>query len=266
MSPMKFAVALVAVACLAVPVAADWGMGDPFKMHYPQLPNPQGWDVSFTNAGLLGDDWLCTETGVVYDIHLWVSFRDDYVPSAAAVVGGAVQIWSDVPPGVDANFSHPGQQLWGITFDTTLPNVKLRQYGTGDQGWLDPVQGVANRPDHVTYYQLNIDPAVGYEDIAPFVQDEGTIYWLVANLWVNDPAAPVLPEIGWKTSRSPQFRDDAVFQFPVGLPPLWRPLEDPASGQSLDLAFVITPVPEPASVLLLLIGAAGILAIRRRGA
>jgi hypothetical protein len=263
MNLRKTALMFAAWLLVAVPVWADWNPGDPFKMHYPQLPNPQGWDVSFTSTALLGDDWLCTQTGIVYDIHLWVSFRDNYVPSAAAVVGGTVQIWDDVLPGADATFSHPGKQLWGITFDTTLENVKLRPYGTGVQGWLDPLGETIAPPDHFTYYQLNIDPAIGFEDIAPFRQEEGKIYWLVAKLFVNDPTSPVLPEIGWKTSISPQFRDDAVFQFLLGPPPAWRPLVDPNTSDSLDLAFVITPIPEPATTLLLILGVVGIVAYSR---
>ena len=61
--------AMAAIALLAVPAAADWEPGMPFKMHYPQLPDPMGWDVKFTDPIVLADDWRCTQTGPVDDVH-----------------------------------------------------------------------------------------------------------------------------------------------------------------------------------------------------
>jgi hypothetical protein len=46
------------------------------KMHFPQLPDPTGWDVK---AGCLEDDWECSETGYVTDIHFWGSWHGDMV-------------------------------------------------------------------------------------------------------------------------------------------------------------------------------------------
>ena len=81
-----------------------------------------------------------------------------------------------------------------------------------------------------------------------------TLYWLDVSFMV--PAG--LPQVGWKTSLD-HFMDNAVWgDFPA---PQWRELFDPETGQSLDMAFVITP--EPASgIVLMLAGAAALL--RRR--
>jgi hypothetical protein len=45
-------------------VFGDWDPGDDFKMHFPQLPDPLGWDIVFypNSSWELADDWLCTET------------------------------------------------------------------------------------------------------------------------------------------------------------------------------------------------------------
>ena len=39
---------------------ADWFEGDDHKMHFPQLPDPFGWDVMGMEPMVLADDWLCT--------------------------------------------------------------------------------------------------------------------------------------------------------------------------------------------------------------
>jgi len=259
MNAVKLAAFFAALMFVVVPVWADWDPGDPYKMHAPQLPDPNGWDVSFVN-GPLGDDWLCTETGAVNDIHLWVSFRGDLAPSPEGVVGGFVEIWDNVPAGVDSEFSHPGIPLWGIGFDTNMPNVTMRWYEQGEQRWLEPGSGTIPplEPDHFNTYQINISPIS--DVIAPFIQREGETYWLVSHMFADDPAGPGPLEIGWKTSLT-QYYDDAVYQSPLF--PGWAPLEDPFAGHSLDLAFVITSIPEPATVVLLMIGA-GVLAMQRR--
>jgi hypothetical protein len=50
---------------------ADWEPSDGHKMHFPQMPDPVGWDVNFHDF-YLADDWRCSETGPVTDIHFWI--------------------------------------------------------------------------------------------------------------------------------------------------------------------------------------------------
>ena len=46
---MRKSIAVLAVMAMVAPAAvADWDPGDGHKMHYPQLPDPNGWDVNFT--------------------------------------------------------------------------------------------------------------------------------------------------------------------------------------------------------------------------
>ena len=70
-------------------------------------------------------------------------------------------------------------------------------------------------------------------------------------------------EFGWKTSLD-HWNDDATYYYTIdGIdPPYWNELIDPVQGVSLDMAFVITTIPEPSTIVLLMIGT-GALFIRR---
>jgi hypothetical protein len=237
---MRVLTIVAVLGFLAPPVLADWNYGDPYKMHYPQLPDLNGWDVNATNPKVLADDWQCTGSGPVSDIHFWGSWKQDLV---GTVTSFHLSIHADVPgqPGVP---SHPGPVLWY----EDITNFVIRSYDpTSNEGWYDPNTGQYVKPDHQHYFQYNITNIPN-----PYFQTLGTIYWL-------DISANVLEtgrQWGWKTSLD-HWNDDAVWgDFPN---PNWTELIDPISGTSLDMAFVITP--EPASLLLL---AFGLLVLRRR--
>lgn len=87
----------------------------------------------------------------------------------------------------------------------------------------------------------------------PYGQDERETHRLDISAFPIDPAT----QWGWTTSLD-HFEDDAVWG---DVPELhWQPLTDPITGETRDLAFVITP--EPGSLALLALGAAVLL--RRR--
>ncbi len=243
---MKTQAGLVLASCvLAAPALADWDPGDGHKMHFPQLPDPNGWDIS---VGVPADDWQCSESGYVTDIHLWVSWRGD------------VEHWdTDLWVGIHENdttgpYSKPGDPLWdGVFYDN---EYTWRQWGTGDQGWYSPWTEEVIPHDHSNIFQINIE---GIPD--PFYQEEGETYWLllgtVYGTW----------DLGWKTSQD-HFEDGAVWYNPPDLgrnpnyPEGWNELRDPLTQDALDLAFVITP--EPTALGLLLFG--GLAVLRRRRA
>jgi len=77
---MKKSMMLVCLVVLVSLLLSDWDPGDGHKMHYPQLPDPNGWDVELLCDYIsLADDWQCSETGPVDDIHLWISWEQDDV-------------------------------------------------------------------------------------------------------------------------------------------------------------------------------------------
>jgi len=233
----------------APPALADWQPGDGHKMHYPQLPDPDGWDVRATYYVGVADDWQCSETGLVTDFHIWFSWQDDL---ADEVEFYHTAIYTDDRS--DANFSRPGTQVWHRDWypaDVDFPIAT--HWGTGDQGWYDPALGLFEPNDHEDIWQLNffIDP------LDAFYQEKDTIYWLEISAKFPLASSALL---GWKTSESDQFEDDAVWR-EIGPPVAWHEITDPETGLSLDMAFVITP--EPATLGLLALGGLALLYRRR---
>jgi len=253
-----FAAVLVAVVMGPAAALADWNVGDAYKMHYPQLPKVDGgWDVMASYYLGLADDWQCTETGFVNDIHTWVSFKGDQVFDPTTV---HLAIWSDDPIGNSGltgedpvnTYSKPLERLWHGDTNEWI----MRLWDAGPQGWFDPRNPSAAvdplvDPDHEQVYQMNFL----YDDQDAFWQEQGNIYWLEFS--IQDPEESL---IGWKESDD-HFMDDAVWRI-IGEDYEWIELLDPLDGLSMDMAFVITP--EPASLVLVVTMLLGLLAARRR--
>lgn len=248
------ALAVGALLLLAAPALADWAEGDSYKMHFPQLPDPQGWDIDIVQPRVVADDWRCTQTGPVSDIHFWFSVEGDDIDAAFdAFQSLHVSIHKDIadPDGTGPELSMPGELLWQRDFtDFVVAGPWL-----GDQGWADPMRQIWRRPDHKMYFQVNVT------DIdKPFIQEEGNVYWL--DLSVQMPDDWQGPDIGWKTSME-HWNDDAVYSSPTA-PTQWNELISP-EGPSLDMAFVITTIPEPSTLALFGIAAlVGLVAYARR--
>jgi hypothetical protein len=166
-----------------------------------------------------------------------------------------VSIHKDIPDpdGDGPLYSLPGELEWERDF---FPGEFIERHEpqyTGDQGFYVPADGTGGAffPDHHLYHQINID---NIRD--PFIQEEGTIYWLDIQVTHNPDTADAW--WGWKTTQD-HFNDDAVwwdstFQDTAsGTVGGWRELRDPFNPEiSLDMAFVLTP--EPATLIVLALG------------
>ena len=230
-------IALALMIGVSSAALADWDPGDPHKMHYPQLPDPDGWDAAFFIVHLasfvLADDWQCTETGPIDGIHFWISFRDDDVQSP-----GDLSLW--------IYGSTPGGPLWEDGFPSA--EYTLREYGLGNQGWFDPLTYEVLPNNHTQIWQINITGLADLPD--PFIQEEGEIYWLA----IGFDQMALTGGTGWKISQN-AFGSTAVWIPYYGthpsswfaLPSPWPGGPDPAYPGPVDLAFVVTGTPPPDS-------------------
>jgi len=207
---------------------ADWIPEDGHKMHYPQLPNEQGWDVNATNPVILADDWMCSETGWVKDIHFWGSWMHGI---EGQIISFNLSIHSDIPANPPLiPYSRPGATLWER--EIPIDSVMVITYTSPDwEGWYDPETGLWIPDDHNIYYLYN----VFLSEPDWFWQEDGTIYWLNISATIDDPAAT---HWGWKSTLD-RWNDDAVWALWGALNwiDMWEP---PSFDTSLNLAFVIT--------------------------
>jgi hypothetical protein len=269
--------AVTLTLCAAGIARGDWDPGEYHKMHYPQLPDltPTGLDVLATydptSTGpqgplwkTLADDFLCTQSGPISDIHFWGSWLNDQVFTG---VQFKLSIHADIPA-TPTSFSRPAfPPLW----ERVVTPTNQRLYSTlppplPPEQFYNPNTGQIMGTDR-QIWQYNFTDIVD-----PFIQEAGRIYWLDVQAIIPS-GIPVL--FGWKTTNpteTPHFNDDAVYWDTIlpgpGQLPIEGPLElvypagHPYAGQSMDLAFVITP--EPGTSLFLLGGLIGLGISRRR--
>jgi hypothetical protein len=269
---------------LAPTARADWNVGDPYKMQYPQLPDlTNGMDVldgptakygTLRNV-YLADDFMCTQSGPITGIHIWNSYVDDTHFAGEAQFYN-LAIYSDVPATGPNGHSMPGTLLWSTYVTATHERVWAQNLF---EGFLDPTstQSPGLGVD-ATVWQTNFNIPVAQA----FVQQVGQVYWLAVNRSadvngdgvVDDNDIAILYDTnwasGWKSSAD-AFNDDAVWipvsvmnptgpQFNPSDGSVWHELVAPQTGASMNLSFVITP--EPATLSLLALG--GLAALRRR--
>lgn len=236
----------------AGPARADWDPGDPYKMHYPQLPdlsdNALGVELK---PGWLADDFLCTGSGPITGIHLAIGSESGFIPENPNTYPHLiVKIYSDIPASEsDTGYSMPGEELWTGEFEKDNYDLKLLAENSGMGFHPNPLTPFYDLEE---IWQVNIPI-----ETEPFNQEEGSTYWLVLlDINTNDNF--------WMTSTA-HWNDDAVWGSISTNE--WHELTYPEghvyADQSMDMAFVIN-TPIPGSVLLLGSGLMGLGLLGRR--
>jgi len=205
---------------------------------YLQPPNLQGLDVWNSGPWMLADDFICTQSGPVSDIHIWGSWLSDSVRTNSLTF--TLGIYDDVPVGPNNTNSHPGNLLWQQTFAPGQYAENL--FATGSETFLDPGPPVTMGTDSEAWYYC-------FYPTNPFVQT-GTnsapkTYWLAA--YAQLPPGSAGYDFGWKTTDSVQNDTSVHATWPGSMPtnnPGWIPTgyRPPTGGPliQLDLAFMLT--------------------------
>ena len=211
------ALCLVFVAGTAL---ADWQPGNPHKMTLPQLPDPFGWDVHFEHY-YVADDFECSESGPLRDIHFWISWQADDI--------GDVTDWYIYIYGDDSGLQPDlFAQYWMLSQPYDYEVVPA---GTGFQGWLDPNSPPGIPNDHTQYFQVNITNIQ-----QPFIQTQGEVYWLL----IRTPFVIGDQNVGWKTTFWDTFFGSPAL-FLLDIPSwLWLPVDVDGYEYFVDMAFVVT--------------------------
>jgi hypothetical protein len=236
----------------------------------------------FPFVKLLADDFPCVTKGPITDIHIWGSWLNDQwnpegVPTPAVNQNASfkLSIHADVPKGADAFYSHPGDELWSWTFKPG--EYSMRQWGgpTSERFYDPNTNEVIGQDSRIWQYNFKIDPATAFLQQGRNATGAPTIYWLDVQAIVPVVAGAPDTIFGWKTTRpnpnDPLLNDDAVFTDttepggsvlisppghtgPIPWVDMHYPVGGTYEGQSIDMAFVITTVPEPGAFVMLAIG------------
>lgn len=237
---VKYVFLMLAVSLFVVAPAAlaDWDPSMPAK--WVQMPDESDWgiDVNASYEYLLADDFLCTEPGLITDVHIWGSWYDDFLPAGAPdMCTFVLSFHVDIPDTESTTgYSMPGQTIMYRVFEPGDYTARVWTQGVAE-GWLNPPEDYIFPADQVIWqYNFPFPDGAFYQEGTPEVPQ---VYWLDVKAFPWGEEA----YFGWKTSLD-HWNDDACWgQGDEPYTGLWEELRYPPGhemyGQSIDLAFVI---------------------------
>jgi hypothetical protein len=161
---------------------------------------------------VLADDWQCSQTGWVKDIHFWGSWKNGMTGQIDHFV---LAIAADIPADPPAiPYSRPGTTLWEAEIWDFVPRPIDPP---SMEGWYDPFTGEVIWNDHQAYFQYNIF----LPESQWFWQEAGTTYWLNISAVL---VGPTTAQWGWKSTQN-HWNDDAVWAewYSLNWVDLWEP-------------------------------------------
>jgi hypothetical protein len=189
---------------------------------------------------LVADDWSCTTYQPVTAAVWWGSYIGyRYIACDCLAAPRPVRpsyfyltMWTDVPAGVDATYSHPGEKVWeykAYEYDEVLVGFDKHPEG-------EPGQPYGREP--VFRYSVRLPTNAWFNQ-----EEEDAIYWFSVVAVYAGEVDPTYPW-GW-TNHEHMFQDDAVAGHfdPTGTGRwLWEPLKD-QTGNTEDMSFTLFTEP-----------------------
>ncbi len=231
---------ILTFSLLVTIASASWQVGDGHKMHYPQTPDMNGWSVGAYSFTPVADDWTCSETGPVSNVYLWFSSDQELT---AGDLSFSLLISENDSSGT---YDKPGSTVWQhdeLNPDDGSLYYTVELWDTGNIGEYDSPQD-----DYNQVYLISIENLPD-----PFIQQEGSSYWLSLYYYST------VINTGWVTSD--QHHGTNALRMNINTQE-FEPIYEPGTGGAIDMAFVITP--EPCTAILLLTGSAIILRRKRK--
>jgi len=183
----------------------------------------------------LADDFLCTSTGPISDVHLWGSWFNDTKGTITKIHLG---IHEDIPAN-NSNPSRPGKLLWQRDFYQGDFTEKIYLTSSIYEWWWDPYTDTLYPYADHNIWQIDIIIPQNNAFFQNGTEQNPVIYWLDASAIVENGS------FGWKTAKT-HWNDDAVWFDPSYYPTYWRelryPYGHPYANQSIDMSFRITTV------------------------
>lgn len=204
-----------------------------YPIKWLQAPEQGSEGVDVSDQTELADDFQCTQSGPITDIHFWGSFLYDLLPpDGPGSLPITLSIYDDVPRGPDNPYSHPGTLKWSMDFAPGQYQVGNNMHTS--EWWHDPAALLPAWlfPGDTNMYQFDfyIDPADAFQQV------EGNIYWLS----VKYASGGANYAFGWKTTCN-DWNDDACWLDASGI---WKELRyggnHPRAPESLNLAFALS--------------------------
>jgi hypothetical protein len=206
---------------------------------YVQGPKTLGGFDVWNTPYVLADDFVCTNTGPISDIHLWGSWLNDSAQTNTIVFW--LGIYDDVPVGPGNTFSHPGTNLLWQQWFAPGQYAETIWTANASEQFLDPGPTNILGGDSVVWYYC-FYPTNAFQQTG--TPTNSKTYWLAA--YAQLPVGANY-NYGWKTTTN-VLKDTSVHAPWPGTPPTanpgWTPTgyQPPAGGPAvpLDLAFKLT--------------------------
>jgi len=198
---------------------------------------------------ILADDFECTSTGMITQVALWGSWKNDIKGNIKKI---RLSIYQDIPADDPCNpygYSMPGDELWSHEFsegdftETLYTDLDPNYEWYWDAARLGEPNSQGDQK--IWRYDIPIDPHYA------FVQQgkgwEPVIYWLAVSIETDlcCPSAGYTSswsktEFGWKTSKD-SWGDNGVWSNDDGKTwnELTYPLEHPLESDDISFAFLV---------------------------